>query len=125
MPKTPFVTHEKLQEIVGKYPTPFHLYNERGIRQTARNLHKAFAWNRGFKEFFAVKATPNPAILAILREEGCGVDCSSATELVMSDRTGFAGPEIMFSSNATPASEFLLARRLGATINLEIGRAHV
>ncbi len=117
--KTPFVNHEQLLAITAKYPTPFHLYDERGIRQTARDLYRAFAWNKGFREYFAVKATPNPAILGILREEGCGVDCSSATELLMSERSGFSGEEIMFSSNATPASEFRLARRLGATINLD------
>lgn len=119
MDKIPFVTHEQLLRIVEEYPTPFHLYNEHGIRQTARDLYRAFSWNSGFHEFFAVKATPNPAILRILREEGCGVDCSSATELILSDRTGFRKEEIMFSSNATPASEFQLARALGATINLD------
>ncbi len=117
--KKPFVTLEQLQEIVKEYPTPFHLYDERGIRENARALRKAFAWNPGFQEHFAVKATPNPQILKLLREEGCGVDCSSLTELMMSDRCGFAGEEIMFSSNDTPAEEFALAARLGATINLD------
>ena len=117
--KTPFVTLEQLQEIVKEYPTPFHLYDEKGIRENARALQKAFAWNPGYKEYFAVKATPNPQILNILREEGCGVDCSSLTELMMSDRCGFAGDEIMFSSNDTPAEEFALAAKLGATINLD------
>lgn len=117
--KIPFVTKEQLDEIVTKYPTPFHIYDEKGIRQTARNLYKAFAWNKGFKEYFAVKATPNPTILKILKEEGCGTDCSSLTELMMSDRCGFEGNEIMFSSNETPAEEFKLARELGATINLD------
>ena len=117
--KTPFVTLEQLQEMVQQYPTPFHLYDEKGIRANARALHRAFAWNPGFKEYFAVKATPTPQILKILREEGCGVDCSSLTELMMSQRCGFAGGEIMFSSNDTPAEEFTLAAQLGATINLD------
>ena len=90
MEKKPFVTKEQLDKIVEKYPTPFHLYDEKGIRQTARDLYKAFSWNEGFKEYFAVKATPTPAILKILKEEGCGTDCSSLTELMMSDRCGFA-----------------------------------
>ena len=117
--KTPFVTLEQLQEMVQQYPTPFHLYDEKGIRANARALHRAFAWNPGFSEYFAVKATPTPQILKILREEGCGVDCSSLTELMMSQRCGFAGGEIMFSSNDTPAEEFTLAAQLGATINLD------
>ncbi|MCI5597347.1 MAG: diaminopimelate decarboxylase [Lachnospiraceae bacterium] len=117
--KVPFVTKEQLDQIVEQYPTPFHLYDEKGIRKTARDLYKAFSWNKGFKEYFAVKATPNPTILKILREEGCGTDCSSLTELMMSDRCGFTGPEIMFSSNETPAEEFRLAKELGATINLD------
>lgn len=119
MAKKPFVTKEQLDDIVKKYPTPFHLYDEKGIRETARNLNKAFSWNKGFKEYFAVKATPNPTILKILKEEGCGTDCSSLTELMMSDRCGFDGSEIMFSSNDTPAEEFVLAKKLGATINLD------
>ena len=117
--KMPFVTLDQLQEIVQTYPTPFHLYDERGIRENARALNRAFAWNPGFQEHFAVKATPTPQILKILREEGCGVDCSSLTELMMSDRCGFSGEEIMFSSNDTPAEEFALAAQLGATINLD------
>ena len=117
--KKPFVTLEQLQEIVKQYPTPFHLYDEKGIRENARALKAAFAWNPGYKEFFAVKATPNPQILKILKEEGCGVDCSSLCELMMSDRCGFQGGEIMFSSNDTPAEEFALAAQLGATINLD------
>lgn len=117
--KTPFVTLSQLQEMVKEYPTPFHLYDEKGIRENARALRRAFAWNPGFKEYFAVKATPNPQILKLLHEEGCGVDCSSLTELMMSDRCGFAGQEIMFSSNDTPAEEFVLADKLGATINLD------
>ena len=117
--KKPFVTLEQLQAITQQYPTPFHLYDEKGIRDTARALYKAFSWNPGYREFFAVKATPNPQILKILKEEGCGTDCSSLTELRMSDRCGFAGDEIMFSSNDTPAEEFALAAKLGATINLD------
>ena len=117
--KTPFVTKAQLQEIVKTYPTPFHIYDEKGIRENARKVMKAFSWNKGFKEYFAVKATPNPTILKILREEGCGTDCSSLTELMMSDRCGFTGSEIMFSSNETPACEFELAAKLGATINLD------
>ena len=117
--KTPFVTKAQLQEIVKAYPTPFHIYDEKGIRENARKVMQAFSWNPGFKEYFAVKATPNPTILKILREEGCGTDCSSLTELMMSDRCGFTGSEIMFSSNETPACEFKLAAKLGATINLD------
>ncbi|WP_209342045.1 diaminopimelate decarboxylase [Flavonifractor sp. AGMB03687] len=117
--KRPFVTLDQLRSMTEQYPTPFHLYDEKGIRENARRLKQAFAWNPGFKEYFAVKATPNPAILKILREEGCGADCSSLTELMMSDRSGFTGPEIMFSSNDTPAEDFKLAAQLGATINLD------
>ncbi len=117
--KTPFVTLEQLREIAETYPTPFHLYDERGIRETARSLNAAFSWNTGFREHFAVKATPNPQILKLLRQEGCGVDCSSLTELMMAQRCGFRGEEIMFSSNDTPAEEFALAAELGATINLD------
>ena len=117
--KKPFVTLEQLQAITDQYSTPFHLYDEKGIRENARRLKAAFAWNPGFREFFAVKATPNPAILKILHEEGCGVDCSSLTELMLSEKCGFSGGEIMFSSNETPAEEFELAARLGATINLD------
>ena len=117
--KKPFVSLEQLQAITQQYPTPFHLYDEKGIRENARRLKAAFAWNPGFKEYFAVKATPTPAILKLLHEEGCGVDCSSLTELMLSDRCGFSGGEIMFSSNETPAEEFELAARLGATINLD------
>ena len=117
--KKPFVTPEQLQEIAKDYPTPFHLYDERGIRENARALHAAFAWNPGFKEYFAVKATPTPGILKLLREEGCGVDCSSLTELMLSDKCGFHGHDIMFSSNETPACEYQLAEKLGAVINLD------
>ena len=97
--KRPFVTKAQLESIVRQYPTPFHLYDEKGIRENARKLKQAFAWNPGFKEYFAVKATPTPAILKILHEEGCGTDCSSLTELMLADRCGFHGSEIMFSAN--------------------------
>ena len=117
--KTPFISREKLAEITAQFPTPFHLYDEKGIRERARALHEAFSWNPGFKEYFAVKATPNPAILKILKEEGCGVDCASYVELLMSQKLGFVGQDIMFSSNNTPAEEFQFARDLGATINLD------
>lgn len=119
MNKRPFVTKELLDEIIKVYPTPFHIYDEKGIRETARNLNKAFAWNKGFREYFAVKATPNPTILKILKEEDCGVDCSSLTELMMADRCDFKDEDIMFSSNETPPEEFQLARKLGAIINLD------
>ena len=117
--KKTFVTKPQLEAIAKDYPTPFYLYDEQGIRENARALNRAFAWNPGFREYFAVKATPNPQILKILHEEGCGTDCSSLTELIMSDRCGFKGGEIMFSSNDTPAEEFKLAAELGATINLD------
>ena len=117
--KKPFLTLAQAQDIKKTYPTPFHIYDERGIRENARALKAAFEWNPGFKEYFAVKATPTPGILKLLREEGCGVDCSSLTELMMSERCGFSGSEIMFSSNETPAEEFELAARLGAIINLD------
>ncbi len=117
--KKPFVTLEQLQEITKKYPTPFHIYDEKGIRENARKLYKAFSWNKGFKEYFAVKATPNPYIINILKEEGCGVDCSSMTELMLSEAIGCTGDDIMFSSNATPAEEFVKAAELKAIINLD------
>ena len=117
--KKPFLTEAQAREIIKTYHTPFHIYDEKGIRENVRALKAAFAWNPGYKEYFAVKATPTPGILKILREEGCGTDCSSLTELMMSERCGFSGSEIMFSSNETPAEEFLLADRLGATINLD------
>ena len=119
MSKIPFVTLEQLKEITKTYPTPFHLYDEKGIRANASRLRDAFSWNPGFKEYFAVKATPNPFILNILREYGCGCDCSSMTELMMADALHFSGSDIMFSSNATPAEEFVFARKIGATINLD------
>lgn len=119
MEKKTFVTREQLEEMTKTCPTPFHLYDEKGIRENARRLKEAFAWNKGYKEYFAVKATPNPYILQILKECGCGTDCSSATELMLSDAVGFSGREIMFSSNDTPMEEFALAGKLGAIINLD------
>mgnify|MGYP000148083367 FL=1 len=119
MEKKPFVTKEKIEEIVQKYPTPFHIYDEKGIRENAAKVKQAFAWNKGFKEFFAVKATPNPFLINILREYGCGVDCSSMTELMLSHAIGCKGEDIMFSSNDTPEEEFKYAREIGATINLD------
>lgn len=117
--KKPFVTNEQLKEIVKKYPTPFHLYDEKGIRENAEKVKKAFAWNKGYREYFAVKATPNPYLLQIMKNEGFGVDCSSLTELMLSDAAGFGGKHIMFSSNETPDADFQLARKLGAIINLD------
>ncbi|NBH35274.1 diaminopimelate decarboxylase [Clostridiaceae bacterium] len=119
MEKRPFVTKQQLEEIVRQYPTPFHLYDEKGIRENVAKLREAFSWNPGFKEYFAVKATPNPSILNILKECGCGTDCSSATELMLSDAVGLSGKEIMFSSNNTPVGEFKQAGDLGAIINLD------
>lgn len=119
MEKKPFVTLAQVQEMAKTYPTPFHLYDEKGIRENARRMKAAFAWNKGFREFFAVKATPNPYLLQILREEGIGVDCSSYAELLMSDKVGFHGREIMFSSNVTPSEDFKLASDLDAIINFD------
>jgi len=119
MEKKAFVTKELIENITKTYPTPFHIYDEKGIRENARRLKKAFSWNKGYKEYFAVKATPNPYILKILKEEGCGVDCSSLTELMMSDIVGFRSDEIMFSSNVTPVEDFVLARKLNAYINFD------
>lgn len=117
--KTAFVSLEQVQEMAKTYPTPFYLYDEKGIRENARRLREAFAWNEGFQEYFAVKATPNPSILRILQAEGCGVDCSSMTELMMADACGFSGHDIMFSSNDTPPEEFAFAQKLGGIINLD------
>ena len=117
--KRPFVSKEQLEAIVRQYPTPFHIYDEKGIRANARALKEAFAWNPGFREYFAVKATPNPVLLKIFQEEGFGVDCSSYTELMLSEALGFSGHDIMFSSNVTPKQDYLLAHRLGAIINLD------
>lgn len=117
--KRPFVTLEKAREIAKEIPTPYHLYDEKGIRENARKLMEAFSWNPGFKEYYAVKACPNPVLLKILQEEGCGTDCSSYTELMLSDACGFHGNDIMFSSNVTPEEDYLLASKLGAIINLD------
>ncbi|HEL2004471.1 TPA: diaminopimelate decarboxylase [Streptococcus suis] len=117
MTKTPFVSKEVLESIAEQFPTPFHLYDEKGIREKARALNAAFSWNKGFKEYFAVKATPTPAILKILQEEGCGVDCATDVEVLMSEKLGFK--DIMFTSNDTQAQEFVYARKVGATINLD------
>lgn len=123
MEKKPFITLEQVKEIVKTYPTPFHIYDEKGIRENARKMKEAFSWNKGFREYFAVKATPNPFLIDILKEYGFGVDCSSMTELVMADKMGFASDKmkdgIMFSSNATPAEEFVYAKKIGAIINLD------
>lgn len=119
MTKKPFVTKEKIEEIAKEIPTPFHLYDERGIRENAQAVKEAFAWNKGFREYFAVKANPNPFLINILREYGCGTDCSSLTELMLSHELGVKGEEIMFSSNDTPAEEFRYADEIGATINLD------
>ncbi|MDE6055240.1 MAG: diaminopimelate decarboxylase [Lachnospiraceae bacterium] len=119
MNKKAFVTKEQIEEIVKTYPTPFHIYDERGIRENAQAMKEAFSWNKGFKEYFAVKATPNPFLINILREYGCGCDCSSLTELMLSNAMGMEGKDIMFSSNDTPAEEFEYAAKIGATINLD------
>lgn len=119
MSKRPFITKEHLEEIVKEYPTPFHLYDEKGIRKNMKELKEAFSWNKGYKEYFAVKATPNPFLIDILREYGCGCDCSSYTELMLSEAIGAKGSDIMFSSNATPAEEYAYADKLGAIINLD------
>lgn len=119
MKKIPFITKEKLDEIVNEYPTPFHIYDEKGIRENAKALKEAFSWNAGYREYFAVKATPNPFLINILREYGCGTDCSSKTELMLSKAMGVKGEDIMFSSNETPASEYEYANEIGAIINLD------
>ena len=119
MTKKPFVTKEQIEEIAKTYPTPFHIYDEKGIRENAKALKEAFSWNKGYKEFFAVKATPNPYIINILRDYGCGCDCASMTELMLSHAMGLKGEDIMFSSNDTPAEEFQYAAKIGATVNLD------
>ena len=119
MSKETFVTKEQLDEITKTYPTPFHLYDEKGIRENVKALREAFSWNEGYKEYFAVKACPNPFLIDILREYGCGCDCSSYTELLLSEALGITGHEIMFSSNDTPAEDFIFADKLGAIINLD------
>ena len=119
MEKKPFLTEAMAQQIIEDVPTPFHVYDEKGIRENVRRINKAFSWNKGFKEYFAVKALPNPVILQILKEEGCGVDCSSLTELMLSEVCGFTGHDIMFSSNQTPVEDMKKAYELGAYINLD------
>lgn len=119
MNKTPFVSKERLDEIIAEIPTPFHLYDEKGLRANAQAVKEAFAWNPGFREYFAIKANPNPYLVNILKEYGCGADCSSMTELMLSHTLGFRGEEIMFSSNDTPAEEYVYADKIGATINLD------
>ena len=119
MEKKPFVTREQLEEIKKTYPTPFHLYDEKGIRENGERLMRAFSWNKGFREYFAVKATPNPFVIDILKKLGCGVDCSSQTELMMAKAMKYDGEKIMFSSNDTPPEEFKMAAELGAIINLD------
>ncbi|MBR4166082.1 MAG: diaminopimelate decarboxylase, partial [Lachnospiraceae bacterium] len=113
------LTDDVFQQAAEAFPTPFHLYDEAGIRRRAQNLKQAFAWCPDFEEYFAVKALPNPAILRILRSEGCGLDCSSETELMLAEATGFRGRDIMFSANAMPPKEFRHARALDAIINLD------
>lgn len=119
MKKKPFVTKEQLETMIKEYPTPFHLYDEAGIRKNAQALKEAFSWNQGYREYFAVKATPNPFLIDILRDYGCGYDCSSLTELMLSEAIGAEPGDIMFSSNDTPAEEFAYADKLGAIINLD------
>ena len=117
--KTLPFTKEQIEELIRTYPTPFHIYDEQAIRENAKKLKKAFEWTPGFKEFFAVKATPNPYILRIMKEEGCGADCSSLPELILAEKSGIIGEEIMFSSNDTPAPEYKKAKELGVIINLD------
>lgn len=119
MKKEPFVTKEKVAEIAKEIPTPFHLYDEKGIRRNIEKLRNAFSWNPGFREYFAVKATPNPFLIKILQEYDCGCDCSSYTELMLAEAIGARGTDIMFSSNDTPREEYQYAQELGATINLD------
>lgn len=117
--KQTIVTLDQVKEIENTFPTPFHIYDEAAIRENARALNEAFSWNKGYREYFAIKATPNPYILKILQEEGCGVDCSSLTELMLSEALGFQKDDIMFSSNVTPVEEYKKASELGAYINLD------
>lgn len=117
--KQPFIGKERLEALAQRYPTPFYLYDEAGIRKNIEAVRDAFSWNRGFKEYFAVKANPNPRLISILREYGCGADCSSDTELMIAGSLGLDGADIMFSSNDTPAADFALARKMGAIINFD------
>lgn len=116
--KLPF-DKEKLEEISQKHPTPFHIYDEKGMLEYARKFNSAFSWNEGFKEFYAIKAAPNPFLMKLLRKEGFGIDCSSMAELLLAEKIGMRGEEIMFTSNDTPAEEYKKARELGAIINLD------
>ena len=119
MEKKPFLSLDKAKEIIKEIPTPFHIYDEKGIRENARALNKAFSWNKGYKEYFAVKATPNPYLMKILEEEGCGMDCSSYTELMLCEACDIKGSDIMFSSNVTPEEDMIKAYEMGAYINLD------
>jgi len=119
MKKTAFIGKERAEELAKKYPTPFHLYDEKGIRDNAKRVVEAFSWNEGYREFFAVKATPNPFILKLFKDYGCGCDCSSLAELKLAEAAGYSGEEIMFSSNETPAEEYAYAAKLGAVINFD------
>ncbi len=117
--KTLPFTKSQIKKIIKSYPTPFHIYDEKGIRKTAQEFNKAFSWIEGFKNYFAVKALPNPHILKILKQEGMGADCSSFPELLLAEKVGLHGEEIMFTSNNTPLKEFIYAKKLGAIINLD------
>ena len=119
MRKTPFIDKNTAEAIDAKIPTPFYVYDEAGILRNIENIKSAFSWNKGFKEYFAVKATPNPFLLELMRKNGIGVDCSSLTELMISKAAGFSGDDIMFSSNETPEEDYVLAKKLGAVINLD------
>ena len=119
MKKVPFVTKEQVEEMAKTWPTPFYVYDEKGILENVRKLKQAFSWNKGYREYFAVKATPNPYIMELLKKEGVGADCSSYTELLMSEAVGLSGHDIMFSSNVTPAQDFKKAAELGAIINFD------
>jgi diaminopimelate decarboxylase len=116
--KLPF-SKEQIENIIESFPTPFHIYDEKAMRENARYFKNAFSWNEGFKEYFAIKAAPNPYLMKILREEGCGIDCSSVAELELAKRVGMSGDEIMLTSNDTPANEFQMAKDMGAIINLD------
>lgn len=118
LPQFPW-TDSEVKDLADRFPTPFHIYHEQTIRDTVRNLYKAFSWCPGFKNYFAVKATPNPFIMQILKEEGCGGDCSSIAELILCEKTGLTGDEIMFTSNNTPIKEYRKAKQLGAIVNLD------
>ena len=117
--KTLPFTKEELAKVAEKFPTPFHIYDEKGMREYARKFVGAFSWNPGFKEYYAIKAAPNPFLMKILRQEGFGIDCSSMAELVLAEKVGLRGEEIMFTSNDTPAYEYQKALELGAIINLD------